>query len=186
MVEGKLRLLSQCSSAFLSAINGAISKLTTTTFTVQQETDDNLGQGAINISPSSGDTAGALTIKPHGTSHSSALFLYEDTDEVNTSFMELIVNGSDAEINIGKFGAGTQRDLGLAVGTKFWLFDHLGVTTLPDGGTLKTGATTGTIIADTGEKLAFYGAAPVAKQTGVAVTAAGIHAALVNLGLIAA
>lgn len=32
----------------------------------------------------------------------------------------------------------------------------------------------------------FYGTAPVAKQTGVAVSAAGIHAALVNLGLIAA
>ena len=30
----------------------------------------------------------------------------------------------------------------------------------------------------------FYNTAPVAKQTGVAVTAAGIHAALVNLGLI--
>lgn len=32
----------------------------------------------------------------------------------------------------------------------------------------------------------FYGTAPIAKQTGVAVTAEGIHAALVNLGLIAA
>jgi hypothetical protein len=33
--------------------------------------------------------------------------------------------------------------------------------------------------------LGFYGAAPVAKQTGVAVTAAAVHAALTNLGLIA-
>lgn len=32
--------------------------------------------------------------------------------------------------------------------------------------------------------LAFYGGTPIAKQTGVAVTAAAIHAALVNLGLI--
>jgi len=32
----------------------------------------------------------------------------------------------------------------------------------------------------------FYNTAPVAQQTGVAVTAAGIHAALVNLGLITA
>lgn len=32
----------------------------------------------------------------------------------------------------------------------------------------------------------YYGTTPIAKQTGVAVTAAGIHAALVNLGLIAA
>lgn len=32
----------------------------------------------------------------------------------------------------------------------------------------------------------FYGTKPIAKQTGVAVTAAAIHAALVNLGLIGA
>lgn len=37
-----------------------------------------------------------------------------------------------------------------------------------------------------GTTAGFYGAAPVAQQTGVAVTAAGIHAALVNLGLITA
>ena len=37
-----------------------------------------------------------------------------------------------------------------------------------------------------GSNVGFYGTAPVAKQTGVAVTAAAIHAALVNLGLIAA
>ena len=37
-----------------------------------------------------------------------------------------------------------------------------------------------------GSTVGFYGTAPVAKQTGVAVTAAGIHAALVSLGLIAA
>lgn len=35
-------------------------------------------------------------------------------------------------------------------------------------------------------QVGFYGTAPIAKQTGVLVTAAGIHAALVNLGLIAA
>jgi len=34
--------------------------------------------------------------------------------------------------------------------------------------------------------IGFYGATPVAQQTGVAVTAAGIHAALVSLGLITA
>ena len=37
-----------------------------------------------------------------------------------------------------------------------------------------------------GNKIGFYAATPVAKQTGVAVTAEAIHAALVNLGLIAA
>ena len=34
-------------------------------------------------------------------------------------------------------------------------------------------------------RVGFYGTPPIVKQTGVAVTAAGIHAALVNLGLIA-
>jgi len=37
-----------------------------------------------------------------------------------------------------------------------------------------------------GGNVGFYGTAPVAKQAGVAVTAAAIHTALVNLGLIAA
>ena len=37
-----------------------------------------------------------------------------------------------------------------------------------------------------GANVGFYGATPTAQQTGVAVSAAGIHAALVNLGLITA
>jgi hypothetical protein len=37
-----------------------------------------------------------------------------------------------------------------------------------------------------GTTVGFYGTAPLAKQAGVAVTAAAIHAALVALGLIAA
>jgi len=37
-----------------------------------------------------------------------------------------------------------------------------------------------------GSNVGFYGTAPVTQQTGVAVSAAGIHAALVNLGLITA
>jgi len=53
--------------------------------------------------------------------------------------------------------------------------------------TVVTGGTFGTKIANsTTEVLGFYGATGVAKQTGVAVSAAAIHAALVALGLIAA
>ncbi len=37
-----------------------------------------------------------------------------------------------------------------------------------------------------GTTVGFYGTTPVTQQTGVAVTAGGIHAALVNLGLIIA
>lgn len=58
-------------------------------------------------------------------------------------------------------------------------------STVGGEGFLSTGAGTKRIRwDDTG--LAFYNTAPIAKQTGVAVTDAAIHAALVNLGLIAA
>jgi hypothetical protein len=59
------------------------------------------------------------------------------------------------------------------------------------GGNLNTGGTT-TLLSDgtSGGPIAttvgFYATAPVVKQTGVAVSAAGVHAALVNLGLISA
>jgi hypothetical protein len=36
-----------------------------------------------------------------------------------------------------------------------------------------------------GGAIGFYGATPVAKQTGVAITVAAVHAALTALGLIA-
>lgn len=42
------------------------------------------------------------------------------------------------------------------------------------------------ILDHNGSQVGFYGTAPINKQTGVAVTAGGVHAALVNLGLIAA
>lgn len=53
------------------------------------------------------------------------------------------------------------------------------------GNVLQIGDTSGGVIvqAASGGSLAFYGTSPIAKQTGVAVTAAGIHAALVALGL---
>ncbi len=41
-------------------------------------------------------------------------------------------------------------------------------------------------LSHTGLKTGFYATAAIVKQTGVAVTAAGVHAALINLGLIAA
>lgn len=44
----------------------------------------------------------------------------------------------------------------------------------------------GGTLSHTGTNLGFYGTTPIAQQTGVAVSAAAIHAALVNLGLITA
>lgn len=56
-----------------------------------------------------------------------------------------------------------------------------------DGRNIQLGRGTGTKIGLSAlEKIGFYGTAPVAQQTGVAVSAAGVHAALVALGLITA
>lgn len=62
-----------------------------------------------------------------------------------------------------------------------------GNLTITDTKNIVLSAVTGTQFGTAaGQKLAFYGAAPLAQQTGVAVTAGGIHAALVALGLITA
>lgn len=59
--------------------------------------------------------------------------------------------------------------------------------TVVDGQNITLGTGTGTKFGTgTTQKIGFYNATPVARQTGVAVTAAGVHAALVNLGLITA
>lgn len=56
-----------------------------------------------------------------------------------------------------------------------------------NGGMVVSGTGNQRVIDTTDDlELGFYGASPVALQTGVAVTAGGIHAALVNLGLITA
>ena len=58
---------------------------------------------------------------------------------------------------------------------------------LEDGINLSVGTTTGTKIGSgSTQKLGFFGTTPAARPTGVAVDAAGIHAALVTLGLITA
>jgi hypothetical protein len=62
-----------------------------------------------------------------------------------------------------------------------------GGVSIPDGVNIALASTTGTKIGTaTTQKLGFFNATPVVKPTGVAVDAAGIHAALVSLGLIGA
>ena len=59
-----------------------------------------------------------------------------------------------------------------------------------DARNIQLGKTTGTKIGTeggaSGQKIGFFDADPVTQRTGVAVSAAGIHAALVSLGLITA
>jgi hypothetical protein len=57
--------------------------------------------------------------------------------------------------------------------------------TLGAGVNIATNATAGSSFGGTtSQKISFYGVTPIVQQTSVAVTVAGIHAALVNLGLI--
>lgn len=54
-----------------------------------------------------------------------------------------------------------------------------------DGRNIILGNKTGNMIGtDALQKIGFFGITPVTQRTGVAVTAAGIHASLVSLGLI--
>mgnify|MGYP001568242436 CR=1 FL=1 len=61
---------------------------------------------------------------------------------------------------------------------------------MQDGRSITLGTTTGTRIGiiggASGEKIGLWGAVPVVQPTGVAVSAAGIHAALVSIGIITA
>lgn len=88
--------------------------------------------------------------------------------------------------------AQTLRVYGTTTGTKYVSLSHNGTDGLLDvassSGQLTLGGTnaTGVRVGASGKNVGFYGTTPVALQTGVAVTAAGIHAALVNLGLITA
>jgi hypothetical protein len=59
--------------------------------------------------------------------------------------------------------------------------------TFNDGKNIITGTSTGSkICTSASQKLGFYGTTPLAQQTGVSVSSAAIHAALVSLGLITA
>lgn len=52
--------------------------------------------------------------------------------------------------------------------------------------TIYKSVASGVTVGATGQKVGFYGTAAISQQTGVAVSAAGIHAALVALGLVTA
>lgn len=74
--------------------------------------------------------------------------------------------------------------MNLVKSDRFFFERHLNFA---DGRDVQVGKGTGTTFAtEATQKMGFYGAAPVAQQTGVAVTAGGVHAALVALGFITA
>lgn len=83
--------------------------------------------------------------------------------------------------------AGTVTVTGILKSVGHFQINGYNAMTIGPGTNIVLDTTTGTKIGtSTLQKLAFYNSTPIAKQTGVAVTADAIHAALVNLGLIAA
>ncbi len=85
---------------------------------------------------------------------------------------DFVINGDNIDLWIGNFDLQVYHD---ATNT------HINNYT----GELQIDASSGNGVKLSGS-LGFYGTTPIAQQTGVAVSAAGIHAALVNLGLITA
>lgn len=116
-----------------------------------------------------------------GVNNSGTLFGYQR----NTGDFIFNNGGTARRLVIGTITAnevnlGTQGAIRLTLGAG--LADGM---TIQDGYNVNVGTTTGTKFGTaTTQKIGFYGATPIVKQTGVAVSAAGIHAALVNLGLI--
>lgn len=186
MVEGKLRKISQCSSAFLAALGGYVTKITTALYTVQQAIDGAQSIAAIVIQPNTGNNQSELLIKPSGTATGGSVRITDDTDETDAGTLSLGASNGQTFVVSEDTGGGAAPDLAIDVGAVEWLLKEDKSMTFPDAGQLNLGATTGTKIGAATDKIGFYNATPVAKQTGVAVTAAGIHAALVNLGLISA
>lgn len=90
---------------------------------------------------------------------------------------------NSADMSILSVNASDQLIVGGSVSSIF-----IGQTVyMQDAKNIEFNATTGTKLGGNAtQKLAFWGATPIVRPTGVAVTAAGIHAALVSIGLIAA
>lgn len=103
-----------------------------------------------------------------------------------------MVGHDEAPQGIGRFKRATIDDIVSEDGTSKIAINNFGVSVstllvLNEGANIRTGTVTGSKIGDSAtNKLAFYGATPIIQPSGVAVTDAGIHAALVTLGLITA
>lgn len=93
----------------------------------------------------------------------------------NSQDVKISYGGSTGKLVVDQFGQGTVLSISSSV------------FTYSNGVNMQFGTTTGTKIGTgSNQKIGFYNATPVVQPTGVAVSAAGIHAALVSLGLITA
>lgn len=164
---------------------------------------NNLRLGINTTAPSESlDVIGNFQVADAMTSTKSYRF------RTNGGNLDIEGSGKDIFLSVwsGAGYSGTQRNyLRLEAGTQLvhaigqWNFTpdpfsgpnltidgSTGNMTFNDGANIIFGTTTGTKIGtSTTQKLGFYNSTPIAKQTGVAVTIAAVHAALTNLGLIA-
>lgn len=158
------------------------------------------GSAVVIIQAASNDGGGAVHSLWFGTNSGSSGVTNQNTRLAALTTASLVLGKAAnatpvAQIfTIGEASRpGTDTNVGGASGT---IVPGLGTGTgaapsLTLRGVVLTGSGSGVqsyqdMVKITGVALGFYNATPVALQTGVAVSAAGVHAALVNLGLITA
>lgn len=100
MVEGKLRKISQCSSAFLAALAGVVTGITTALYTVAQQLND-LTAPAIRIQSTGTNQNAELDLVPSGTARASKLRLYTNPTPDNANTLSLIAFDTGAELYVG-------------------------------------------------------------------------------------
>lgn len=157
-------------------------KLRATSSSAQVVAESVGSEGQIFIKATGGTgstTGGAITLEAEG------LVTITGHGDINAVLINSDIDGG--AVTISSSGVGNTLNV-LAIGTG-GLVQIGGSTVLmaeSGGDHIMSVGATGIEIGASGSSVGFYNATPVAKQTGVAVTAGAIHAALVNLGLISA
>ena len=131
-----------------------------------QTLGDRVGIGIVNTTPT-------YPLEIHGTQGGYSAYVTPGGD-YNVTMM--LSAGNSATDRVSSYVLGQN-------GVEKWAF----INTDANIGGIRDVVGAATVINfQTGNKMAFFGTAPVAQPTGVAVSAAGVHAALVTLGLITA
>lgn len=132
MVEGKLRKLSQCTSAFLAALGSVVTGITTALYTFAQELNAS-SVPALSVTSTGTNQDAELNLKPSGTAAASKLRLY--TSDPVDSAKELSIVGFDTGAEIALSGADLTDDLLINIsgnaGLKSWVLSQAGKLTLP-------------------------------------------------------
>ncbi len=154
----------------------------------------NTNSGMYNTSGVVGFSSGGgykFDVNSIGVGVGSASIIGFHGDDTVSGTIDVMLARDAAAVLALKNGTTAQefRVYGTTTGSKYLSVKHNGTNGILDisSGTFLIGqGTTPIVVANSGASLGFYGTSPIALQTGVAVTAGGIHAALVALGLITA